>query len=542
MRVALYARYSSDLQNAASIQDQLAACRAYVGRMDAEIVATFEDAAISGASLANRPGLQTLMRDAERRRFDVVVCEALDRLSRSQADVAAVFEDLRFHGVGIRTLAEGEVSELHVGLKGTMNALQLQEIGRKTRRGLQGVARSGRHTGGRVYGYTIRRELDPSGEPIRGLRDVHPAEAAVVQEILRRYAAGASPRAIAADLNARGVPGPAGKTWNASTLNGNAERGNGILHNELYRGVLVFGRQIWVKDRKTGRRRARTGAVQEIIRTGVPELRIVPEDLWQRVRERYAQNKLGPQKTSSLASVRPRHLLSGKLSCGVCGGPLVRSGSDQRFVCSWRRERGDAICSNGRSFRGAQIEARVLAAVKTRLLAPERVALAVEEARLAAEQQSREQALTASKLEAELAEVKRRADRLVDQVADGVLTGAAVKERLDALEVRRSAIEAELAQTPTAPVVALHPRMAEHYRAVVGSLERALARSDSEAALEARDLVRKLIETVVVTPLPERGTFALTVQGKIAALVNQDGDNTTILGAGAGFEPATFRL
>lgn len=74
------------------------------------------------------------------------------------------------------------------------------------------------------------------------------------------------------------------------------------------------------------------------------------------------------------------------------------------------------------------------------------------------------------------------------------------------------------------------------------SLERALARSDSEAAAEARDLVRKLIETVVVTPLKERGRFALTVQGKIAVLVNQDGENTTKLGAGVGFEPTTFRL
>ncbi|WP_426045916.1 hypothetical protein [Brevundimonas sp. DWP1b2] len=51
-----------------------------------------------------------------------------------------------------------------------------------------------------------------------------------------------------------------------------------------------------------------------------------------------------------------------------------------------------------------------------------------------------------------------------------------------------------------------------------------------------------MIETVVVMPLPERGKFALTVQGKIAALVNQDGDNTMKLGAGVGFEPTTFRL
>ena len=63
-----------------------------------------------------------------------------------------------------------------------------------------------------------------------------------------------------------------------------------------------------------------------------------------------------------------------------------------------------------------------------------------------------------------------------------------------------------------------------------------------DVAAEARDLVRRLIETVVVTPLPERGKFALTVKGKIAALVSQDGDNMTVVGAGVGFEPTTFRL
>ena len=231
-----------------------------------------------------------------------------------------------------------------------------------------------------------------------------------------------------------------------------------------------------------------------------------------------------------------------KLTCGVCGGPMIRSGGDQRFMCSWRRERGKLACTNGRGIKSAESEARVLAAIKNRLLAPERVALAVEEARIAAENSARRIAQARSKLDSELAEVKRRAERLVDQVADGVLTGAAIRDRLAALEARRSQIESELAQAPVTPVVILHPRVAEHYRTVVDSLERALDRSDSEVAAEARGLVRKLIEAVVVTPLEERGKFALTVQGKIAALVNQDGENTTKLGAGVGFEPTTFRL
>ena len=542
MRAALYARYSTDLQNVASIADQFATCRSFAAKEATPIVATFEDAAISGGSAANRPGLHGLMRGAKNGEFEVVLCEALDRLSRSQADVAALFEDLRFHGVKIRTISEGDISELQIGLMGTMNALQLRETGRKTRRGLQGVVRSGRHTGGHVYGYKVRRELDATGEPIRGLRDIDPGEAEVVKEIFRRYAAGQSPRAIVNDLNTRGIPSPRGGSWNASTINGNADRGNGVIHNEFYRGILVFGRQIWVKDRRTGKRQARTADPQEILRTEVPHLRIISEDLWSKVRARYEENRLSPRTRSPRGSVRPRHLLSGKLSCGVCGGPIIRSGADQRFMCSWRRERGKMACTNGRGIKSAAIEARVLAAIKNRLLAPERVALAVEEARLAAAHSARKFTQARSKLENELAEVKRRAERLVDQVADGVLTGAAIKDRLDALEARRSQIEAELAQAPVTPVIALHPRMADHYRTVVGSLERALDRGDSEAAAEARDLVRQLIETVVVTPLEERGKFALTVQGKIAALVNQDGENTMKLGAGVGFEPTTFRL
>jgi site-specific DNA recombinase len=439
-------------------------------------------------------------------------------------------------------LAEGDVNELHIGLKGTMNALQLQEIGRKTRRGLQGVARAGRHTGGRVYGYRIRREQNSAGEAIRGLLDIEPSEAKVVQEIFRRYAAGISPRAIVSDLNARGVPSPRGGRWNASTINGNAERGNGVIHNELYRGVLMFGRQTWIKDRQTGNRHARTADVENLVRTDVPDLRIIPEELWLKVRERYAENKLGPQKTSALASVRPKHLLSGKLTCGACGGPMIRSGSQQRFVCSWRRERGETACRNGRGVKGAEIEARVLAAIKSQLLSPERVALAIEETRKLMEQEAQTAALGRSKAESQLAEVKRRSDRLIDQVADGVLSGMAVKEKLDALEQQRAALEAQLAEAPQTPIVALHPRLADQYRLMVASLESALHRSTSEAAAEARNLVRRLIETVVVTPLPERGKFALTVKGKIAALVNQDGDDTVVLGAGAGFEPATFRL
>ncbi|MDF6278483.1 recombinase family protein, partial [Escherichia coli] len=89
---------------------------------------------------------------AARGEIDLVLAEALDRLSRDQADIAALYKTLSFRGVRILTLAEGEISELHVGLKGTMNQLFLKDLAAKTRRGLRGRVEAGKSGGGNSYG------------------------------------------------------------------------------------------------------------------------------------------------------------------------------------------------------------------------------------------------------------------------------------------------------------------------------------------------------------------------------------------------------
>jgi site-specific DNA recombinase len=117
MRAVIYARYSSDLQRDASIEDQVRVCRR---RIDAEgwsLQRVYSDHGASGASHL-RAGYQALLQDARRQQFDVVVAESLDRLSRDQEHVAALYKQLSFHGVLLVTIGEGEISELHVGLSG----------------------------------------------------------------------------------------------------------------------------------------------------------------------------------------------------------------------------------------------------------------------------------------------------------------------------------------------------------------------------------------------------------------------------------------
>lgn len=224
IRVALYARYSSNNQSENSIKDQFRICSEHAERECWKIGDTYDDAALSGASTILRPGIQTLLGDAQAGRFDIVLAEALDRISRDQADVAIVFKNLKFSGVRIVTLAEGEISELHVGLKGTMNALFLKDLAAKTHRGLRGRVEQGKAGGGLCYGYRPVKKWNAAGEPIRGDREIIPEESDTIRRIFRKFAAGQSPRSIAAELNRNGVPGPRGRAWGDTSIRGHVSR------------------------------------------------------------------------------------------------------------------------------------------------------------------------------------------------------------------------------------------------------------------------------------------------------------------------------
>ncbi|WP_284257338.1 recombinase family protein, partial [Acidocella aquatica] len=288
MRVALYARYSSDLQRDASIEDQLRLCRGHAERHGWTLVDSYSDRAISGASML-RPGLQELIADAARGRFDIVLAEAMDRLSRDQEDIAGLYKRLSFADVRIVTIAEGEISEMHIGLKGTMNALFLKDLALKTHRGLRGRIEAGKSGGGNAYGYKIIRSFAADGTPTAGEREIAPVEAETVRRIFRDFVNGQSPRAIAHVLNKENIPGPSGVGWGQSTINGNAERGTGILNNELYIGRLVWNRLRYVKDPATGKRVSRPNPPESWVVTEVPELRIVDDGLWQAVKSRQSK-------------------------------------------------------------------------------------------------------------------------------------------------------------------------------------------------------------------------------------------------------------
>jgi DNA invertase Pin-like site-specific DNA recombinase len=111
---ALYARYSSDHQSSASIADQLRVCREQAAREGWTVTACYHDAALSGASMILRPGIQALLADARSGSFsfDVVLAEALDRISRERH---AVTEAARAELIKVSRAIQEIVAQVETG-------------------------------------------------------------------------------------------------------------------------------------------------------------------------------------------------------------------------------------------------------------------------------------------------------------------------------------------------------------------------------------------------------------------------------------------
>ena len=256
-RIAIYARYSSTLQKPSSIEDQVRLCEERAQSLGGVIVRVHSDFHATASTGQSQPALETLLLDAKRGFVDVVFAEALDRISRDQEHIHGIHKRLLYWKVRLFTLHEGEIQSIHISIGGYMNSAFLENLRAKTKRGQIGAVRAGRIPGGLCYGYRVANRMDEQGRPIRGLREIQPDEAAVIQRIYRAYADGDSVRTITAALNREGVPGPRGRLWGPTTINGHRARRNGILNNELYHGVHIYGRQEFVRDPDTGKRQAR---------------------------------------------------------------------------------------------------------------------------------------------------------------------------------------------------------------------------------------------------------------------------------------------
>ena len=537
-RAAIYARYSTDLQNERSVEDQVALCRAYAERERLQVVATFDDRARSGGSMLGRDGLIQMLAQANSGAFDVIVVEALDRLSRDMADLATIHKQLKFKGIELRAVHDGRADTVLIGLRGLVGQLFREDGAKKVRRGMQGVVRDGRHAGGKPYGYRT--------SATRGLLEIDPAQAAVVRRILTEYADGRPPREIAGDLNREGIAPPRGRTWNASTINGSSQRGNGIVRNEIYIGRIVWGKVRMDTNPETGRRISRPADGSEVMTAEAPELRLVDDALWQRVQ---AVNET-KAALKSHQKRRPPHLLSGLLRCGCCGAGMSVHDRDKtgktRVRCSAVRESG--VCTNRRIIYLPAIERAVVDGMREQLRDPRYIEIYV--GRYNSERQRLASAAVRNRasLEARLAERQREFDRVMNAYVKGFITEAEAEQKIPELRRERDQIAAELAAAGEDPkVLTLHPGAINDYLKQVDELAATLADHAHQGMDKLTQMFRSLVHSVTVYPNGPREGFEVEVKGRLAELVGGDSFPTGRFSgvnvvAEEGFEPPTQGL
>jgi site-specific DNA recombinase len=364
MRAAIYARYSSDLQRPASIDDQVRRCREEITRRGWREEALYSDREVSGLVSQGRSPYQRLLAAARAREVDVVVVDELSRLSRDTEEQAGLRKRLQFWGVHLRTLdgidtvASPQSAGPMMLVKALMNEAELEANAHRSRRGLEGRVLAGQHAGGAIYGYRTRAvHADKPGDPpgtgqVTGYDYlIHPEEAETVRRIFRLYADGVSTRQIVALLNAEGVLPPgarwrnrlgARRTWSHSAIAGDRRIGTGILNQCKYDGRLVWNRSTWPKDpERDGKQVRRNLPADDWVEVDAPHLRIVPRELWEAVKAR--QEHRSREGLQSAAHWRSQRLLSGLLVCGKCGGSYVLRGANT-YACSTRQNRGAVVC------------------------------------------------------------------------------------------------------------------------------------------------------------------------------------------------------
>lgn len=487
LRAAVYARFSSDKQSDASIEDQVHRAREWLRAQggDPDAAQVYSDYAVSGASM-DRPGMRSLEHAINAKAVDVVITESVDRISRDVEDAARFRKMLAHRGVelacldGTRLGTTGKSDALTFGMRALFAEQFRLDLADKTRRGLEGRARKGAPTGAVAYGFRIVTSADGSKRI-----EVDNERAAIVRRIFASYASGMSLASVASELNGDGIPPPrahsrrVGTGWMDTAI-------RSMLLNERYIGKWTFGEREWVKVPGTNRRVPRRRASGPLLSSERPELALVDDRTWSVVQGRFA-DRSGIARTAVV-----NYPLSGVLVCGVCGGLMTCVGGKvRRYGCVISRKRG--TCKNRKSLR---IEAAETAffSTTTEVLRARVPKVAAHAKRLLAEwSQSRGH---------RGAELKRRAKDVETQTANIAAaiatTGplSALVQQLAILEEERKAVRAELAQLEQADPVLPTPEEIAHQ---VTSLDR-LRSADP-------DVVRMFARThleggrIVCTPL-----------------------------------------
>ena len=561
LRAAAYARYSSDRQSPASIEDQLRMCREYAQKEGWHILEehVYIDKELSGAG-ADRPDWMKLLAVVQQSPcpFDVLLVDDTSRLARNLGEIVRFTQQMEFLGIRVVAVSQGidtqsEQAEVLMTVHGLQDSYALKAIAQKTRRGLIGCVENGLHTGGRCYGYdSIPIEDHPNrkpGETPPARLQINKAEAAVVLRIFEMAANGGSLKAIAKTLNHEHIPPPRKRarrvhaTWCPSAI-------REMLRRELYVGQVIWNKSRFVKKPGTNKRLRRMRPESEWRRQDRPELRIIEQALWDRVQQRIAwvnkkYNYGNRPGLSHRASTSP-NLLTGFMKCGVCGANLIivtgrGKNGHHRYGCPQNFNRG--ACTNGLKERADTIEQRLFFQLQDAVLKPEVVDYAVQEF-------ERQLQSSLAGLDNKIGRMRQRADDLKREIASAVMNLIACNNNpalVDAINTRQQELDditRQLLSAEPDSVSAEIGRIRQFVTRQLGDIRQLLKVDVQKAKAE----LEMHVTSIRMIPQVEgkKGHYVAEGEWNLLGGYGEEAGNPATkrirMVAGVGFEPTTFGL
>lgn len=461
-RAAIYTRVSTDRQEAegTSLDSQLERCQAYAAAQGYEVVGHYTDT-FTGSSYRNRSSQTALRTLLHAGAVDVVLCYAFDRLSRNQAHLHILIDEIEHHGARpeavIETLEDSAVGRLMLSVRAFVAEVEREKIIERTSRGRRTRVETGKYLPGwkQPYGYVFSED--------RTKLEVNEAEALIVRRIYADYLSGGTLRGIARQLTAEGVPTPA-----------QARSGNPCWELTAVRSIL--------------KRTTYIGIVKS--HHGEIELTDVAPPLIDRADFEAVQRRMPANRQHATRNARfPEGvalLRAGFVVCGLCGATMMVTKGQPAGKYDYQcRATITGQCSR-HSMRTAKLDAAVWEQLRAWMLDDEPLE------RTKASRHVTDPSLDLAQLDRSMAQLERQRDNLIRTIGltDDADSSAALIAQLDTVSKQRRALEAERGTVE---------REAEGYRLsqqvehdMNGWRQRTAAGMDAMTYQERRDLLSLL--------------------------------------------------
>ena len=521
--VAIYCRVSTieQAEEGYSIDEQERLLRDWCNKMNYSVYKVYSDRGISGKDIKNRPALRELLKDAEERKFQMVISWKINRISRKLSDVLKIVDILEQNNIAFNSYSEQfdnstPAGKMQFQMMALIGEFERGTIAQNVKMGMCAKAKSGEWCGGQVLGYDLVPVENQEGAKRRKSKlTINKKEAESVRFIFNEYVSGKGYKAITNQLNKLGYKTKKGNDFSVGSI-------REILTNPVYVGKVRYNvRQNWSEKRR------RNINANPIITDGLHEP-IIDESLWDKVQAIMESKKGKPSRIYD-----GEYPLTGILRCPKCGAGMVISrttnkladGTKKRIVyycCGAWKNKGTSVC-NSNTIRVEKANEYVFNKLSELLTNEKMVKAIVKNVNNERVRKINPAKKELSKIDNELEKLDKKRTKLFEAYEDEIITKEEFRERKEELTKRIKALEAEKAPL----IVTLSDNVNEElpYELIKSVLENfSKVLTESSTREQQKKLLHMIISEITVNELREIDSIKINLDDKlINYLSNEEG-------------------